>query len=137
MQIGARGDLDDRKSTSGYLFQIGGGAVSWRSKKQTAEAEYVALASTAQEALWLKHLLTDLSTEPLGPMVIYEDNQSAIAMTKSQQFHGRSKHISIMQVPLHPRCGDGWNSRSEVLSNTRDDSGYADERTTHSSSCVT
>ena len=47
------GDLDDRKSTSGYLFQICGGAVSWRSKKQssvvlsTAEAEYIALASTA------------------------------------------------------------------------------------------
>ena len=41
------GDIDDRKSTSGYLFQIGGTAVSWRSKKQvcvalsTAEAEYM------------------------------------------------------------------------------------------------
>ena len=51
------GDLDDRKSTSGYVFQIGGGAISWRSKKQTsvalstAKAKYVALASTAQEAL--------------------------------------------------------------------------------------
>ena len=83
------------------MFQIGGGAVSWRSKKQTsvtlstAEVEYVALASAAQEALWLKHLLVDLITEPLGPMLIYEDNQSAIAMTKSPQFQGRSKHISI------------------------------------------
>ena len=52
------GDLDDRKSTSGYL--ISGGAVSWRSKKQTcvalstAEAEYVALASAAQEAIWIR-----------------------------------------------------------------------------------
>ncbi len=52
--------MDDRKSTSGYLFQISGGAVSWRSKKQTcvalstAEAEYVALASAAQEALWMR-----------------------------------------------------------------------------------
>ena len=47
------GDREDRKSTSGYLFQIAGGPVSWRSKKQntvalsTAEAEYVALSSTA------------------------------------------------------------------------------------------
>ena len=52
------GDLDDRKSTSGYVFQIGGGAVSWKSKKQscvasTAEAEYMALASAAQEAIWI------------------------------------------------------------------------------------
>ncbi|XP_065895782.1 uncharacterized protein [Dysidea avara] len=49
------GDLDDRKSTSGYIFQIGGTAISWRSKKQTcvalstAEAEYAALSSVAQE----------------------------------------------------------------------------------------
>ncbi len=52
------GDMDDRKSTSGYLFQVSGGPVRWRSKKQTCvalsttEAEYIALASAAQEALW-------------------------------------------------------------------------------------
>ena len=53
------GDMDDRKSTSGYMFQISGAAISWRSKKQpcvalsTAEAEYIALASAAQEAIWM------------------------------------------------------------------------------------
>ena len=53
------GDLDDRKSTSGYLFKISGGPVSWRSKKQscvalsTAEAEVMALASAGQEAVWM------------------------------------------------------------------------------------
>ena len=56
------GDLDDRKSTSGYFFQIGSGPVSWRSKKQscvalsTAEAEYMALASAGQEAVWMRLL---------------------------------------------------------------------------------
>ena len=51
------GDMDDRKSTSGYMFQIAGGPVSWRSKKQdtvalsTAEAEYVALSSAVQECV--------------------------------------------------------------------------------------
>ena len=120
------GDLDDRKSTSRYVFQIGGGAISWRSKKQTsvalptAEAEFVELAFTAQEALWLRHFLTDMIAGPPGPMVIYEDNQSAIAMTKSPQFHGRSKHISF-KYPFHPRHCDGWNGGSEILSNTRDD----------------
>ena len=50
-------DLDDCRSTSGYLFKLSGAAVSWRSKKQscvalsTAEAEYMALASVAQEAV--------------------------------------------------------------------------------------
>ena len=63
------GDLDDRKSTSGYLFQISGAAVSWRSKKQPCVAlstEYVALASAAQEAIWMRQLTTELSTTPTG-----------------------------------------------------------------------
>ncbi len=52
---GWAGDLDDRRSTSGYLFKLSGAAVSWRSKKQScvalsiAEAEYMALASAAQK----------------------------------------------------------------------------------------
>ena len=95
------GDCNDFKSTSGYLFQIGGSAVSWRSKKQscvalsTAEAEYMALSSTAQEALWLRELNKDLKNPPSGPTIIFEDNQSAICMLKNPQFHGRSKHINI------------------------------------------
>ena len=96
------GDLDDRKSTSGYVFQISGGPVSWRSKKQTcvalstAEAEYVALASATQEALWMRRLSAELSGgPPEGAVTIFEDNQSAISMTKNPQFHGHSKHISI------------------------------------------
>lgn len=95
------GDLDDRKSTSGYMFQVGGTAISWRSKKQscvalsTAEAEYIALASAAQESLWLQQLLSDLKTKQVEPMIIFEDNQSAISMSKNPQFHGRSKYIAI------------------------------------------
>ena len=101
MLIGWGGDLGDRQSTSGYLFQVGGTAISWRSKKQTcvalstAEAEYIALASAVQESLWLQQLVTDLKKEEVKSMVMYEDNQSAISMTKNPQFHGRAKHIDI------------------------------------------
>ena len=64
------GDLDDRKSASGYIFQLSGAAISWRSEKQacvalsTAEAEYIALASAAQEAVWVRQLLADLRSNP-------------------------------------------------------------------------
>ena len=107
------GDLDDRKSTSGYVFQIGGTAISWRSKKQacvalsTAEAEYIALASTAQESVWLQQLLADIKKEPPKKMVIFEDNQSAISIARNPQFHGRSKHIGIKYHYIREQVGNG------------------------------
>jgi hypothetical protein len=54
------GDLDDRKSTSGYVFMLGSDAVSWSSKKKpivtlsTTEAEFVAAAACACQSIWLK-----------------------------------------------------------------------------------
>ena len=101
------GDTTDSKSTSGYLFQVGGTAITWQSKKQlcvalsTAEAEYVALAGAAQEPVWLKQLNEDL-TGKSEPVMIHEDNQSAIAIAKNPQFHGRMKHINIkINITLH------------------------------------
>ena len=75
------GDVHDRHSTSGNVFLLAKGAMSWLSKKQatvalaTAEAEYVALSAATQEAIWLRRLLTDVG-EPLeDPIVINEDNR--------------------------------------------------------------
>ena len=95
------GDCTDYKSTSGYLFQIGGTVVTWKSKKQscvalsTAEAEYMALSSASQEAIWMRELNSDLGNQQSQPTLILEDNQSAIAMARNPQYHGRSKHINI------------------------------------------
>ena len=75
-----------------------GGPVSWSSHKQstvalsTSEAEYVALASSAQEGMWLRELVSELTKTPHQRI---EDNQSAICLSKNPQYHGRSKHISI------------------------------------------
>ena len=107
------GDPDDHKSTSGYLFQMCGGAVSWRSKKQssvvlsTAEAEYIALASTAQEAVWLRQLTTELGSGLTEATTIFEDNQAAISMSKNPQYHGRAKHISIKYHFIREQVNNG------------------------------
>ena len=106
-------DLDDRKSTSGYWFVISSSPVSWKSKKQssvalsTAEAEYMALASSAQEAVWMRQLSSEIGIEYTKPVIIYEDNQSAIAMTKNPQFHGRTKHIAIKYLFIREQVNDG------------------------------
>ena len=94
------GDMEDRKSTSGYLFKQGGAAITWRSSKQscvslsTAEAEYVARAEAAQEAIWLQRL-SDILGKKISNTVLLEDNQSAICITKSQLSRRRTKHIEI------------------------------------------
>ena len=72
------GELDDRKSTSGFIYQIGEGPASWSSRKQnsvalsTSEAEYVALASAAQEAIWLRQLMSELTKTPIKTITINE-----------------------------------------------------------------
>ncbi|XP_056173168.1 secreted RxLR effector protein 161-like [Syzygium oleosum] len=95
------GDQDDRRSTSGYVFMMGSGAISWSSKKQlivtlsTTEAEFVAATSCACQAIWLKKILEELHVESQGPTVIYCDNSSAIKLSKNPVLHGRSKHIDV------------------------------------------
>jgi transposase InsO family protein len=95
------GDRTTRKSTSGYIFMMYGGPVSWSSKRQTTvalstcEAEYIAMTQAAKEATWLRILLTELGVSKTGPVKIFVDNQGAIALAKNPEFHTRTKHIDI------------------------------------------
>ena len=95
------GDIDTRRSTSGYVFKLGKSTVSWSSQKQatgakpSTEAECVALSSAAQEAVWLRRLMDDLHQKVDEPTIIFEDNQGAIEMAKNPKNHKRTKHIDI------------------------------------------
>jgi hypothetical protein len=95
-------DIETRKSTTGYVYLMSGGAVSWKSKLQptvalsSADAEYMALSASTQEALYLRMLCSDLhiSCEDL-PTVIHADNQSAMAMANNPTMTAANKHINI------------------------------------------
>jgi hypothetical protein len=95
------GNLDDRKSTTGYAFNVGSGSISWNSKKQptvalsSTEAEYMATSGAAREALWLKSLLNDLGFSQKQAICIFSDSQGAIALSKNPANHSRAKHIDI------------------------------------------
>ena len=95
------GDVDSRKSTSGYIFKIGDCMISWKSQKQsivalsTTEAEYTALCSATQESVWLRRLLESINQRQNGSTTIFEDNQGAIYLSKNPRDHARTKHIDI------------------------------------------
>ena len=94
------GGLDRRRSLTGYVFTIGGCAISWKATLQTtvalstAEAEYMAITEACKEAIWLKGLFSELN-EDLQISTVFCDNQSAIFLTKDQMFHERTKHIDV------------------------------------------
>jgi hypothetical protein len=94
-------DLADRKSTSGYVFKLAGGVISWSSKKQpsiallSTKAKYIAGAHMAKEVVWLQHLFSKVGLPDNGPTTLYMDNQSAIAIAKNPQFHDWTKHIKV------------------------------------------
>ncbi|KAI0510700.1 hypothetical protein KFK09_011309 [Dendrobium nobile] len=94
-------DHEERKSTSGYVFYVGSTAFTWCTHKQkvvalsTCEAEYIAAAAAACEAIWLKNLLKEFFRKIDEATIIYVDNKSAIALAKNPVQHGRSKHIDV------------------------------------------
>ena len=93
------GNLDDRKSTSRHVFQLGTNLISWASKKQpivsisSAEAKYVAATSASCQAVWLRRILKYMAHTENEPTPIFWDNTSTIALSKNHVFHKKSKHI--------------------------------------------
>ena len=96
-------DPDSRKSTSGSVFTLNGGAIVWKSVKQscvsdsTMEAEYVAASEAVKEAIWFRNFLRDLEVIPNleQHMIIYCDNSGAVANSKELRSHQRGKHIKM------------------------------------------
>ncbi|KAA0048455.1 gag/pol protein [Cucumis melo var. makuwa] len=94
-------DKDARKSTSGSVFTLNGGALVWRNIKQsciadsTMETEYVAACEAANEAVWLRKFLTDLEivSNMHLPITLYCDNSGAVTNSLEPRSHKRGKHI--------------------------------------------
>lgn len=95
------GDVDTRKSTSGFAFCFNGSIISWSSEKQkcvslsTTESEYVAASNATKELVWLKRMFDELLFNKSNMIEFFMDNQSAIRLIKNPEFHKRSKHIDI------------------------------------------
>ncbi|RVW91887.1 Retrovirus-related Pol polyprotein from transposon TNT 1-94 [Vitis vinifera] len=97
------GCIDDKKSTTGYIFMMAGGAVSWKSVKQTLiasstmEAKYVACYEACCHAMWMWNFISALGVVDSisRPLKLFCDNSAAVAFSKNTRSISRSKHIDV------------------------------------------
>ena len=106
-------DVDSRRSTTGYVYFFGDSPISWASKFQrtvalsSTEAEYMALSTASQEAIWLQTLLSDFGQPHHGSIPIFEDNQGAIKLTLGTKDHSRTKHIDVRYHFIRDHVSNG------------------------------
>jgi hypothetical protein len=97
------GDVELRKSTSGYVFFFAGGIISVQSKRQsitalsTTEAEYYGLHKAVMEATWLRYIFKELgwTSKDVKKVKIFGDNQASLQLTENPELHQRTKHIAV------------------------------------------
>ncbi|KAJ9519966.1 hypothetical protein QJQ45_014694 [Haematococcus lacustris] len=106
------GDKDTARSTTGYIFTLNGGAISWSSRLQptvamsTAEAKYMAASSAAKEALWLRKLMRDLQLDA-SCVHLGCDNRAAIQLLHNPMATSRAKHIDVHHHFVRERISRG------------------------------
>jgi len=96
-------DSNETKSTSDYVFTLGGGAITWRSARQTIiarstmETDFVALEMAGSEAEWLKKFIANipLGMKPTPSVSIHCDCQSTIDIAKNKNYNGKNRHIQL------------------------------------------
>ncbi|CAL1373961.1 unnamed protein product [Linum trigynum] len=97
------GCVDTRKSTFGYLFLLAGGAISWKSAKQsviatsTMEAEFIACYEATNHGLWLRNFISGLGIVDTiaKPLKIYYDNSAAVFFSKNDKYSKGAKHMEV------------------------------------------
>ncbi|KAK8937509.1 hypothetical protein KSP39_PZI012186 [Platanthera zijinensis] len=102
-------EVGNSKSTSGFIFTLGGAAVTWKSKRQTCialssmEAELFALASAGEEADWIRNLILDipLSRLQVNSLSLYCDNQAAVQVVKNVLFNTKRRHVRLRHALLN------------------------------------
>lgn len=107
------GDKDTRRSTTGYIFSLAGGALSWRSRLQptvalsSTKAEYRAITEVGQEAMWLRKMMGQLGFADYSPTTLCSENVGAIELTSKSIFHSRTKLIKIQYHWIREKVSAG------------------------------
>ena len=108
-------NYEDHTSTSGWVFMLGGGAISWSSKKQTCitdstmASEFIALASASKEAKWLRDLIYEIPIwpKPVAPISIHCDSEATLSRAYSHVYNGKSRHIGLRHSYVRDLISNG------------------------------
>jgi hypothetical protein len=98
--------LDERKSTSGYVFPLGIAPTSWKSKLQdevaqsSVEAEYRTMNEAGREANWYRNILGKIGFPYEKPLIIFCDNQNSIKNLQESCSSCKNKTFG-RQMSLH------------------------------------
>eukprot|EP00961_Rhodomonas_salina_P045395 609779-Rhodomonas_salina.1 len=104
------GDPETRRSTTGYVLLLNGGAVSWASVRQqvtalsTAEAEYYAASVCGTDVTYVRRMLEELGYEQRAPTILYEDNMACIFMSRTSVMYHKVRHIDTRVYHLRELC---------------------------------
>ncbi|GAA6014203.1 hypothetical protein JCM8202_005183 [Rhodotorula sphaerocarpa] len=107
------GDVNTRRSVSGWVFTLAGAAIDWQSKRQpvvsisSTEAEYYAYSSAVREAVWLRSLVKDIGLEPTRPTILRADNRSMIILADHPTSHHRTKHFAVHASYTREKVANG------------------------------
>jgi hypothetical protein len=116
------GCVDSLKPTSGYIFMLARGAISWRSKKQsmiassTMTVEFIACFEASNHGIWLRNFITGLRIMDIIklPLKLYCDNSSAVLYSNNNRSSSKSKHIEIKFLAVNERVQSGLISIEHV-----------------------
>ncbi|GJX94137.1 zinc finger, CCHC-type containing protein [Tanacetum coccineum] len=108
-------NLEDHTSITGWVFLLGGGAISCASKKKTCitdstmKAEFIALAAASKEAEWLRNLIYEIPLwpKPISPISIHCDSATTLAKAYCQTYDGKSRHLGVRHCMVRELITNG------------------------------
>jgi hypothetical protein len=112
--VGRLGTDPLSRSTTGFVFFLGGGPISWKSAVQkrpalsSTDAEIIAASEGARDAVWLRQLLGELGFQQHGPTVLFEDNRGCEETVKNGALRDRLKHVLLREHFVLWASRDGW-----------------------------
>jgi hypothetical protein len=114
--------VDSLKSTSGYIFMLVGGAISWRSAKQsmiassTMTAEFIACFETSNHEIWLRNFIIGLrivDTIKLS-LKLYCDNSLTVLYSNDNRSSSKFKYIDIKFLAVKEKVQSGFISIEHI-----------------------